>query len=257
MRLQALGIQDNQITITQETSDNAPDLILKQSPPAGEEFELSKAAIAFTVSKAKETVKMPDLVGLAEAEAKAQITKLGLKLPVNGITREKSYKVAKGKVIAQFPYKKDEEASIGGEISLVISDGLPEDAGQFTVNVEVKPTTEGKDSTFKIIVSDAQYENFEYMTEKVSKKQNLDVKVIVSPDKKAIILIKEGDNLINSYTKTYQDYLDQKNGKVVSPSPSPSPTPKTQSNGPAIPVGGNGQGQTGGTASKPPAGGAN
>ncbi|MDF2646076.1 MAG: hypothetical protein K0Q73_1881, partial [Paenibacillus sp.] len=79
--------------------------------------------------------------------------------------------------------------------------------------------------------------------------------VIVSPDKKAVILIKEGDNLVNSITRTYQDYLDQKNGKTVSPSPttSPSPSPKQQSNGPAIPVGGNGQGQTGG--SKPPAGG--
>jgi beta-lactam-binding protein with PASTA domain/tRNA A-37 threonylcarbamoyl transferase component Bud32 len=255
LKLQGLGIKDDQITIKPETSDNAPDLILRQSPPPGEEFELEKAAITLTVSKAKETVKMPDLVGLAEAEAKAQITKLGLKLPVNGITREKSYKVAKGKVIAQFPYKKDEEASIGGEISLVISDGLPEEAGQLTVSVPVKPTTEGKDSVFKIIVSDAQYENFEYLTEKVSKPQNLDVKVIVSPDKKAVILIKEGDSLVNSITRTYQDYLDQKNGKTVSPSP--SPTPKTQNTGPAIPVGGNGQGQTGGTASKPPAGGAN
>lgn len=257
LRLQALGIQDAQITITQETSDNAPDLILKQSPPAGEEFELSKAAIAFTVSKAKETFKMPDLVGMTEAEAKAQITKLSLKLPVNGITREKSYKVAKGKVITQFPFDKNQDVSVGSEISLVISDGLPEDAGQLSVSVGVKPTTEGKDSVFKIIVSDAQYENFEYLTEKVSKAQNLDVKVIVSPEKKAVILIKEGDSLVNSITRTYQDYLDQKNGKTVSPSPSPSPKP--QSNGPAIPVGGtgNGQGQTGGTASKQPAGGTN
>ena len=113
---------------------------------------------------------MPDLVGLTEAEAKAQITKLGLKLLVNGITREKSYKVAKGKVIAQFPFYKNADVSVGSEItSLVISDGLPEDAGQLSVSVDVKPTTEGKDSEFKIIVSDAQYENFEYKTEKVSK----------------------------------------------------------------------------------------
>ncbi len=181
---------------------------------------MDKAAIAFTVSKAKETFKMPDLVGMTEAEAKAQITKLNLKLPVNGITREKSYKVAKGKVIKQFPFDKNQDVSVGSEISLVISDGLPEDAGQLTVSLPVKPTTEGKDSEFKIVVSDAQYENFEYLTEKVSKPQNLDVKVIVSPDKKAVILIKEGDNLVNSITRTYQDYLDQKNGKTVSPSPS-------------------------------------
>ncbi|MDQ0876617.1 beta-lactam-binding protein with PASTA domain/tRNA A-37 threonylcarbamoyl transferase component Bud32 [Paenibacillus sp. V4I3] len=257
LKLQALGIKDDQITITQETTDGAPDMILKQSPLAGEEFELDKAVIAFTVSKAKETFKMPDLVGMTEAEAKAQLTKLNLKLPVNGITREKSYKVAKGKVVKQFPFEKNQDVSVGSEISLIISDGLPEDAGQLAVSIAVKPTTEGKDSEFKIVVSDAQYENFEYKTEKVSKPQNMDVKVIVSPDKKAVILIKEGDNLVNSITRTYQDYLDQKNGKTVSPSPStsPSPSPKQQSNGPAIPVGGTGNGQTGGTVSKPPAGG--
>ncbi|MGG1554530.1 Stk1 family PASTA domain-containing Ser/Thr kinase [Paenibacillus ferrarius] len=258
LKLQALGIKDEQITITQETSDNTPDIILKQSPLAGDEFELDKAAIAFTVSKAKETFKMPDLTNLTEAEAKAQITKSNLKLAANGITREKSYKVAKGKVITQFPYTKDQDVSAGAEISLVISDGLPDDAGQMTVSIPVKPTTDGKDSEFKIIVSDAQYDNFEYKTEKVSKPQNLDVKVIVSPEKKAVILIKEGDTLVNSITRTYQDYLDQKNGKV-SPTPPPSSTPKGQNTGPAIPVGGTagGQGQTGGTASKPPAGGTN
>lgn len=259
LKLQALGIKDEQITITQETSDNTPDIILKQSPLAGDEFELDKAAIAFTVSKAKETFKMPDLTNLTEAEAKAQITKSNLKLAANGITREKSYKVAKGKVITQFPYTKDQDVSAGAEISLVISDGLPDDAGQMTVSIPVKPTTDGKDSEFKIIVSDAQYDNFEYKTEKVSKPQNLDVKVIVSPEKKAVILIKEGDTLVNSITRTYQDYLDQKNGKATSPPPSASSTPKGQNNGPAIPVGGaaGGQGQTGGTASKPPAGGTN
>jgi eukaryotic-like serine/threonine-protein kinase len=261
LKLQALGIKDEQITITQVTTDDPPDTILKQTPLVGEEFELEKAAITFTVSKAKETFKMPDLVGMTEAEAKAQIAKLNLKLPVNGITREKSYKMAKGKVVKQFPFDKNQDVSVGSEISLIISDGLPEDAGQLTVSIAVKPTTEGKDSEFKIVVSDAQYENFEYKTEKVSKPQNLDVKVIVSPDKKAVILIKEGDNLVNSITRTYQDYLDQKSGKTASPSPSTSPaaSPKQQNSGPAIPVGGNGngQGQAGGAASKPPTGGTN
>ncbi|MDD9270185.1 Stk1 family PASTA domain-containing Ser/Thr kinase [Paenibacillus sp. GCM10023248] len=258
LKLQALGINETQITITQETTDDPPDTILKQTPLVGEEFEAEKAAITFTVSKAKETFKMPDLVGLTEAEAKTQITKLNLKIPANGITRERSYKVAKGKVIKQFPYDKNTDVSVGSEISLIISDGLPEDAGQMTVTIPVKPTVEGKDSEFKIIVSDAQYENFEYKTEKVTKPQNLDVKVIVSPDKKAVILIKEGDNLVNSITRTYQDYLDQKNGKVSpSPSVSPSASPKQQNTGPAIPVGGNGNGQAGGAASKPPSGGTN
>ncbi len=43
LKLQALGIKDEQITITQETTDGAPDMILKQSPLAGEEFELGQS----------------------------------------------------------------------------------------------------------------------------------------------------------------------------------------------------------------------
>ncbi|TXK85692.1 Stk1 family PASTA domain-containing Ser/Thr kinase [Paenibacillus sp. N3.4] len=261
LKLLALGINNDQINITPVPTEDAPDTVLKQTPPAGEEFELEKAAISFTVSKAKETFKMPDLVGLSEAEAKDRLTKLNLKLAVNGITREKSYKVAKGKVIDQFPFRKNQDVSVGTntEFSLAISDGFPEEAGQLTVSIPVKPTVEGKDSEFKIVVSDAQYENFEYKTEKVTKPQNLDVKVIVSPEKKAVILIKEGDNLVNSITRTYQDYLDQKNGKTGSPSSSlaPSTSPKQQNNAPAIPVGGNTQGQTSGASSKPATGGTN
>ncbi len=257
LKLQALGIKDEQITVTQGTTEDTPDIIQKQTPLVGEEFEVEKVAIAFTVSKAKETFKMPDLVGLSESDAKAQIAKLNLKLPVNGITREKSYKQPKGKVIQQFPFDKNADVSAGSEINLVISDGLPEDAGQLNVSIPVKPTEEGKDSEFKIVVSDAQYENFEYKTEKVTKPQNLDVKVIVSPDKKAVILIKEGDNLVNSITRTYQDYLDQKNGKNVAPTPSPTPGIKQQqNNGPAIPAGGTGSG-TNGSTSKPGTGGGN
>lgn len=260
LKLQALGIKDEQISIVPGTTEDTPDIVQKQTPLVGEEFEVEKAAITFTVSKAKESFKMPDLVGMTEKDAKDQIAKLNLKLAVNAITREKTYKQPKGKVIDQFPYRKNQDVSAGSEItSLVISDGLPEDAGQLNVSIPVKPTEEGKDSEFKIVVSDAQYDNFEYKTEKVSKPQNLDVKVIVSPDKKAVILIKEGDNLVNSITRTYQDYLDQKNGKTVSPNPSPTPggSPKQQNNGPAIPAGGTGSGQTGGNASKPGNGGGN
>jgi tRNA A-37 threonylcarbamoyl transferase component Bud32 len=92
LKLQGLGIKDDQITIKPETSDNAPDLILRQSPPPGEEFELDKAVIAFTVSKAKETFKMPDLSWLDGSRGEGTNYEAGLKLPVNGITREKSYK---------------------------------------------------------------------------------------------------------------------------------------------------------------------
>ncbi len=231
LELEALGVKEEQITINQMFTDEAPDTILQQTPGVGEQFDPAKVIIKFNVSKGRETFKMPDLVGLSEAEAKAKIGVLNLKLPADGISREQSYKQPKGKVIKQFPYEFNDEVSPGSEIRLIVSDGLPKEAGQMTVSLPVIPS-DGKQATFKIVVSDAQYDNFEYKTQTVTKQETIDVKIIVSPDKKAIIQVKENDKLVNSITKTYQDYLDQKNGKALSPMPSaegtnakPSPSP--------------------------------
>jgi len=251
LKLQALGFKDEQISIKQVFTDDEPDTILQQTPEAGEEFELETASISFNVSKGRETFKMPDLVGLTEAEAKAKLGVLNLKLPASGITREKSYKQPKGKVIKQFPYEYNDEVSPGAEVSLIISDGLPEEAGELIVSVPLHPSAEGKASDFKVVVSDAQYDNFDYKTETVSKDETIDVKVVVAPDKKAVILVKEGDQLVNSITRTYQDYLDQKSGKSAVENEavtSPTPKPTGKSDG-AIPAGGNAPAGSGGGAS--------
>ncbi|MNI02533.1 Serine/threonine-protein kinase PrkC [compost metagenome] len=259
-QLVALGVKVEQISQNPIVSDEPPDTVVQQVPSPGEEFDPATVNIKFNVSKGAETFKMQDLVGMTEVEAKAAIGKLKLKLPADGISREKSYQQPKGKVIKQFPYNPNDEVSPGAEIRLIISDGLPEDAGQLTISVPLVPTVEGKTSTFKIIVSDAQYDNFEYKSESVSKEETINVKVIVSPDKKAVIKVMEGNKLVNSLTKTYQDYLDQKNGKVPSPSPSTSasPTPKpTNSPAGSGTVGGNSVGGSTSPTPKPSPGGTN
>jgi serine/threonine protein kinase len=243
LQLNALGVKDEQIAVEQVFTNDAPDTILQQTPSQGEEFEPDKINIKFNVSKGPETFKMPNLVGSTETEAKAKIGVLNLKLPADGISREKSYKQPKGKVIKQFPYEFNDVVSPGAEISLIISDGLPAEAGQMTVSVPVKPSVDGKSSTFKIVVSDAQYDNFDYKTQEVMKPEIIDVKVIVSPDKRAVIQVKEGDKLVNSITKTYQDYLDSKSG---SPTPTPMATPK-----PSAPASGTTGGTTPGTGASP------
>jgi serine/threonine protein kinase len=226
-QLVALGVKEAQITLNPMFSENAPETILQQDPGQGAEFDPETVAIKFNVSKGRETFKMPDLVGLTEADAKAKIAALELKLPANGIKREKSYKQPKGRVIEQFPFKANQDGvKPGDEISLFISDGLPDEAGQMIVSVPVKPSVEGKASSIKIILSDAQNTNFDYKTQSVTKETTIDVTVVLSPDTKAVIQVKEGDKLINSITRTYQDYLDQKSGKT-SPPPSPSTNPKS------------------------------
>jgi serine/threonine-protein kinase len=196
--------------------------VLEQFPTPGEEFDAATVVIKLSVSKGRETFKMENLVGLTEVEAKARINALGLKLPADGITRDKSYKQPKGKVIMQFPFESNQDVAPGSQIKLVISDGLPPDAGPIDVKVPVKPAVDGKPSAYSIVVSDAQYDNFEYKTDTITKETTVNVKIVVSPDSKAVILVKIDGKLVNSITRTYQDYMDQKNG--VSPSPMTSPT---------------------------------
>jgi serine/threonine-protein kinase len=220
-QLLAQGVKnDAQYAVTPNFSNEAPDTVLEQFPAPGEEFDAATVVIKLSVSKGPETFKMPDLVGMTEAEAKAKINALGLKLPADGITRDKNYKQPKGKVIVQFPFKFNQDVAPGSQITLVISDGLPPEAGPMDVKVPVKPAVDGKSSVYSIVVSDAQYDNFEYKTDTVTKETTVNVKIVVSPDSKAVILVKIDGKLVNSITRTYQDYMDQKNG--VSPSPIPS-----------------------------------
>lgn len=203
-----LGILKEKIKVNYLYTDDVPDTILKQSPLANDEFDPASVEVVLTVSKGLESFKMPDLIGLTEAEAKAQIELLDLTLKDDGITREKSYKYPKGRVINQSPYLYNDDVSPKSEIKIVISDGLPTDGGQINVSIPIQPSVNGQNSSFTIIVTDAQYQDFVYRTLTINDQKTIDVRLIVSPTVNAIILIKENDVLINTITKTYQDFLD-------------------------------------------------
>ncbi|WP_284638931.1 Stk1 family PASTA domain-containing Ser/Thr kinase [Paenibacillus silviterrae] len=238
MALSALGIKDDsRIKVEKKYMDEPPDTVLVQNPAAGTEVDPATATVVLTISQGRETFKMPNLVGLTEAEARNRITVSNLKLAKDGINVETSYKQPKGKVITQFPFQPNEEVSAGSEIKLIISSGLPEEAGPMTVSVPVKPAREGKSSTVKILLTDAQYDNFEYQTLNITKTEAVSVKLVVSPEKNATIQVKVDNATADIMTVTYQDYLAQKNGKPAAPSgttpapgttaPAPTPTPAT------------------------------
>lgn len=218
--IMALGITDDRIKIKQEFVDEAPETVILQTPAVNDELDPSTAIVMLTVSKGRETFKMPDLEGLSEAEARSRITVSNLKLAPDGINVEASYKQPKGKVIKQFPYKFNDEVSPGAEIKLIISSGLPDDAGPMKIAVPIKPTKDGKETTVKVILSDAQYDNFDYKTvPKLTKATTVDVNLVVAPDKRAVIQIKQDNVLADMITVTYDDYLAQKNGKPFNPVP--------------------------------------
>ncbi|MBE1446336.1 Stk1 family PASTA domain-containing Ser/Thr kinase [Paenibacillus sp. OAS669] len=260
--IMALGITDDRIKTEQAFIDREPGTVIKQTPGQDEEIDPVTGTVSLVISKGRESISMPDLVGLTEAEAKSKLAVNNLKLAADGITYETSYKQPKGKVITQFPYKYKDEVPPGTDIKLIISSGYPEEAGPMTVTVPVKPAKEGKASTIKLLLSDAAYDNFDYKTlTNVTKATTADVNLVLAPDKDATIKIKQDNEISEIITVTYKDYLAWKSGMPFSPVPSggqgstppsnsPAPTP-TQSPGatptptPTPPAKTNGAGGTG------------
>lgn len=255
-QLIALGIPEEHISVEQKFMDEEPDTVMTHTPPANEQIDPSTAVVKLTVSKGRETFKMPNLVGKTENEAKNMIMVSNLKLAKDGINYEPSYKQSKGRVIKQFPYEANDDVSPGSEIKLIISSGLPEEAGQMSINVPIKPAKEGKASTVKIILSDAQYDNYEYQTvSNVTKPETVEVKLVVSPDKKAVIQIKVDNNISDVLTVTYQDYLAQKSGKPFTPVPQGTMGTGTSGQGnPAAPASGSAKPTSGSPSGTSPGG---
>lgn len=220
---QVQGLTNDQIKQDESFSDDAPGTVIKQSPAADEEFDPKTATVTLTVSKGKQTVKMPDLRGLSLSDAKKKLDALGLKLAEKDTTQESDYRYEAGKIIKQFPYEKDDDAPVGADIKVVISSGLPADAGPMTVSVQVKPAVDGKPSNIKISLTDARYpDGYTVKTLSVSKPTAVDVPCVVSPDKNAVIKITQDDTPFNIITKTYQDYLAMKSAMPATTTPAPA-----------------------------------
>ncbi|CAG7622940.1 Stk1 family PASTA domain-containing Ser/Thr kinase [Paenibacillus allorhizosphaerae] len=255
-QLTNLGIIPENITVASENSDVDPDTVTKQTPNVNEDIDPATVKVSLTVSKGPATIPMPNLLGKMEAEAKSTLEKSNLKLAKEGITFEASYKAPKGRVIKQFPYEPDELVAPGSEIKLVISSGLPEDAGQMKVSVPVTPAREGIASTVRIILSDAVSDNKEVQkVSNVMKAESVDVNLVVSPDKNAVITVKVDEKNADLITVTYQNYLDQKAGKpfVVPSKPSTTSTGSQGTGNGSQPASGTPTPPAGGTT--PPAGG--
>ncbi|PZE22520.1 Stk1 family PASTA domain-containing Ser/Thr kinase [Paenibacillus xerothermodurans] len=217
--LAALGIPEDRIIPDYDFVDEPKDTVISQEPALNEEIDPSTVTVKLGVSNGRETLKMPDLVGLTEAAARSRIAMNDLKLAPDGITTETSYKQPKGKVIKQFPYQYNDEVARGESIKLIISSGLPPEAGEMTVPVTVKPAEDGKETAAKIILSDAAYDSYDYKTLKVTKPTTVDVKLVVSPNKSAVIQIKQANVVADMITVTYDDYTAHKDGKPFNPVP--------------------------------------
>jgi len=104
--------------VTRPDADFEVDVVIEQSPAAGVEVGAG-TPINLVVSSGPEVITLPDLAGMPERDAIAQLTDLGLKFSIND---EFSAEVAFGDVIRTEPEAGNQVLS-GDTILLIVSQG--------------------------------------------------------------------------------------------------------------------------------------
>lgn len=235
-----LGVDGDRIDSVEVNSDEAPGIIIKQVPESGESFNPDTATFTFTVSKGKETFPMPNVVGLMEKDAIKKLEAKGLKINENNIVREESYR-PEGEVLAQHPYEEGNPVSEGAEITLTISSGLPKDALEYTYNIMISPAQAGKTSEIRIVYSDARAEKVEFGKRKIKDTETFSVKVVLSPNTEAMVTVYRDNQLVDTFTKTYDEVKSGDNSMPETvpgeeePVVEPTQTEETETNDGTIP----------------------
>jgi serine/threonine protein kinase/beta-lactam-binding protein with PASTA domain len=194
-------------------SEEAVGTVLSQIPAFEEEFNPKETEIIITVSKGPGMIKMPDLTSLKLEPAKVMLEKEGLKLAKDGIKYEKTYS-PKDYIYRQFPYQPNEPVEPGSEITVYISDGLPDDAVEDLKSVTVAPTNPGESTTVKILVTDASGDNVEWDIVDITEEKTFTIRLVLSPKKNAVITVYRNDKPYDTHTVTYDEAKNRQSPEI-------------------------------------------
>lgn len=225
--LQGLGMELEQITVDTKPSDEPADTILEQLPLPDAPFNPKTDTVHFTVAEKREQILMPNLVGKTLEAAKSMLTVRGLSISDENIIKRASFEQPEGTVYRQFPYNPDTEVDPGAkDITIYVSTGRPKDAGDAVFSLPpIPPAKEGEPSTILIQVNDVQSERV-FITEQITEEKPYAVPVVVTKDTPAKVKVLRDNILFETYTFTYEMYLNQ----INKPSPTPTPTPPPEAN---------------------------
>lgn len=195
-------------------SDEPEGTVVGQSPAAGEFFDPKVTELVIEVSKGPGTVEMIDVTNQKESVAISMLQKAGFDDVV--VIREKAY-APKDYVFKQWPYEKGDLAEPGEQITIHVSDGLPDEAVQTHVLVTVRPEEGAESSRVVIKVTDAYGVNVEYKNVEISEITPFTVSLVLSPSQNGVVTVYRDDVLIESVTKTYSDALNEMNPERALP----------------------------------------
>jgi Serine/threonine protein kinase len=213
--LMALGVTEDQISPEEVFSDQEPGTIINQTPAFGAEFDPKTAAFTFMVSKGRETIPMPNLIGRTIAEAKDIVKANGLVLQDEDILEEPSYSQSKGLVLAQDQFKPNDPVPKGSKITIRVSSGPPKDAKNHTFNVTISPAEAGKTSEIRIVYSDATGQDVEWGKRQIQDTQSFPIQVILAPNTEARVTVYRDGQFVDTRTITYEDLAKGSNSSSL------------------------------------------
>ncbi len=172
-------------------------MVVEQQPAAGENVVLANTTVILTVNQG--TVTMPDVMGLAEAEAIAKIEGAGLQPE---ITRTTSYS-PEGLVISQST-KAGEQVVKGSKVAIQISSGYPKESKKHIVPINVF-LNNGEQASIEIRLTDATVTNQTIEKVTIYQSTRFSVTCILSPSRNATIQVYKNNVLIETRVVKYND----------------------------------------------------
>jgi serine/threonine protein kinase/beta-lactam-binding protein with PASTA domain len=203
----ALGVTEEQIAVEQVFSDEDSGVVINQTPEFGSDFDPKTATFTFMVSKGRETLPMPNLIGHTVAEAKDMAKANGLTLADEDILEEPSYSISKGIVIDQDQFKPNDPVPKGSKISIRVSSGPPKDAKSHTFNVTISPAEAGKTSEIRIVYTDARGKDIEWGKRQIQDTQSFPIEVMLAPNTEASVTVYRDGQFVDNRSITYEDLV--------------------------------------------------
>ncbi|HEY2492614.1 MAG TPA: Stk1 family PASTA domain-containing Ser/Thr kinase [Paenibacillus sp.] len=222
-------IKEDNIRQISDYSDEPSGTVISQSPGANAEFDGDTQEIVLTVSKGPKSMDMPDLVNKTQQDAQSTLEALGLKL--EAIKEDTSFQIEKGKVTQQWPYDAKAPVSPGSKITLFVSTGYPAEALDYTFRLPVAPVEEGKKTKVRIVYSDARNEEGstkEYGTQTIQTTQVFPVKLVLMPNKDAVVSVYLDGKPFDEFRIRYNDVKNGTVPEVALPQKDPVVPPITE-----------------------------
>lgn len=206
--LEALQQQlDVTVEVEEVFNEAESGTVVKQYPDAGQLYDPKITVIQIEVSKGTGTVPMIDVITRKEQVAIAMLEKEGFNVKV---IREKAYAPV-DQVFKQWPYEPGDLVEPGAEITIHVSDGLPDEAAEIPYAITVPPLEDAETTQVIIRVSDAYGDHVEKRNVEITEVTPFTVQLVISPTKPAVISVTRNGLLYHNETKTYQDALNSMN----------------------------------------------